>query len=77
VDEPPQAAVVTAVKSGMISREEACSSYELSEEELLAWERAFEMYGQPSLRAVTLQCYYCRNRPPVICIIYKAFYRPW
>ena len=42
-----KAAVVTAVKSGVISREEACSSYQLSEEELLAWERAFEMYGRP------------------------------
>ena len=52
-----KAAVVTAVKSGVISREEACSTYQLSEEELLAWELAFEMYGQPGLRAMTLQHY--------------------
>lgn len=52
-----KAAVVTAVKSAVISREEACSIYQLSEEELLAWERAFEMYGRPGLRAVTLQHY--------------------
>ena len=52
-----KAAVVTAVKSGMISREEACSIYQLSDEELLAWERAFEMHGSPGLRAVTLQYY--------------------
>ena len=38
---------MTAVKSGVISREEACSIYQLSEEELIAWERAFEMHGRP------------------------------
>jgi hypothetical protein len=52
-----KAAVVTAVKSGVISREEVCSIYQLSEEELIAWERVFEMHGQPGLRAMTLQYY--------------------
>jgi Protein of unknown function (DUF1153) len=56
-----KAAVVTAVKSGVISRGEACSIYQLSEEELLAWERAFDMYGQPGLRAMTLQHYRSRG----------------
>jgi hypothetical protein len=35
--------------------EEACSRYALSEEELLAWQRAFEAYGLPGLRATRLQ----------------------
>lgn len=52
-----KAAVVTAVKSGLISRKEACSIYQLSEEEFLAWERAFDRYGRPGLRAVTFQHY--------------------
>jgi len=52
-----KAAVVTAVKSGVISREKACSIYQLSEEELRTWERAFDRYGRPGLRAVTLQHY--------------------
>ena len=52
-----KAAVVAAVKIGAISREKACSSYQLSEEELLAWERAFDMYGSPGLRALALQHY--------------------
>jgi len=52
-----KAAVVTAVKDGVISRKEACSIYQLSEEELLSWERAFDTYGRPGLRAVTLQHY--------------------
>jgi hypothetical protein len=56
-----KAMVVTAVKSGVISREEARSIYQLSEEELLAWERAFDTYGRPGLRAMTLQHYRSRG----------------
>jgi Protein of unknown function (DUF1153) len=60
-----KATVVTAVKSGVISREEACSIYQLSEEELLGWERAFDMYGRPGLRAMALQHYRSRGRNDV------------
>jgi len=45
------------VKSGVVSRKEACSIYQLPEEELLVWERAFDTYGRLDLRAVTLQHY--------------------
>ncbi|HMD64865.1 MAG TPA: DUF1153 domain-containing protein [Stellaceae bacterium] len=46
-----KAAVLTAVRSGAITIEEACRRYGLSEEELLAWQRAFEAHGLPGLRA--------------------------
>jgi hypothetical protein len=37
-----KATVVAAVCSGMITLEEACCRYQLSEEEFFAWQRAFE-----------------------------------
>ena len=50
-----KAAVVAAVSSGMITLEEACRRYQMSEEELSAWQRAFENYGILGLRAGRLQ----------------------
>ena len=50
-----KAAVVAAVASGMISREEACRRYQMSEEEFVAWRRAFEDYGLIGLRATCVQ----------------------
>jgi transposase-like protein len=55
-----KAAVLRAIRSGAISVEEACRRYELSEEELLAWHRAFEAHGLPGLRASRLR--YRRTR---------------
>jgi Protein of unknown function (DUF1153) len=52
-----KAAVVAAVRSGEITREEACRCYELSEEEFLSWERAFEIHGLAGLRATRIQQY--------------------
>jgi transposase-like protein len=40
-----KAAVVAAVSSGMLTIEEACRRYHMSEDELLAWQRAFESHG--------------------------------
>ena len=45
-----KAAVVAAVSSGMLTIQEACRRYQMSEEELLAWQRAFESYGIIGLR---------------------------
>ncbi len=58
-------AVIAAVQSGKITFEEACRSYQLSEEELRSWLRAFEMHGLPGLRATRLQQYSSgpRRRP--------------
>jgi len=50
-----KAAVLAALNSGVITMEEACRRYALSEEELLAWQRAFEAHGLPRLRAARLR----------------------
>jgi transposase-like protein len=50
-----KAAVVAAVSSGMITIEEACRRYHMLEEELFAWQRAFENFGIRGLRAGSLQ----------------------
>jgi hypothetical protein len=52
-----KAAVVAAVRQGVISREEACRRYELSEEELSSWQRSFEAYGVDGLRVTHLAQY--------------------
>jgi Protein of unknown function (DUF1153) len=52
-----KAAVVAATRAGLITREEACERYMLSNEELGAWERALEQNGVPGLRSTRLQCY--------------------
>jgi transposase-like protein len=52
-----KAAVVAAVRSGGITIEEACRVYQLSQEELLSWERAFEIHGLAGLRATRVQQY--------------------
>ncbi len=52
-----KAAVVEAARAGLISREEACARYMMSNEELLAWERALDQNGVPGLRTTRLQAY--------------------
>ena len=58
-----KAAVVAAVRSGTISMEEAMRRYQLSEEEFLSWQRAFETHGLAGLRATRIQ-QYRGPRPP-------------
>jgi len=55
-----KAAVVAAVDSGKITIEEACRRYQLSEEEFLSWQRAFQAHGLAGLRTTRIQQY----RPP-------------
>jgi transposase-like protein len=50
-----KAAVVAAVSSGMITVEDACRRYQMSEEEFFAWRRAFEHSGLLGLRATCVQ----------------------
>jgi hypothetical protein len=45
-----KAAVIVATRTGVITRDEACQRYVLSEEELAAWEMAFDRSGIPGLR---------------------------
>jgi Protein of unknown function (DUF1153) len=52
-----KAAVVAAARAGVISREEACARYMLSEEELVAWEKALDRNGVPGLRTTRQQSY--------------------
>jgi transposase-like protein len=52
-----KAFVVAAVQDGAISFEEACQRYELSAEELLAWQHAKQAYGIGALRVTRFQCY--------------------
>jgi len=59
-----EAAVVTAVRSGRISLEEALRRGQLTEEEYCAWERVFEKHGLSGLRATRLQQYRPRQRRP-------------
>jgi Protein of unknown function (DUF1153) len=58
-----KAAVVAAVQGGRITLEEALSRYQLTEEEFLAWQRAYEAHGLPGLRATRLQQYRTRLSP--------------
>jgi hypothetical protein len=57
-----KAAVVAAVHGGIITMEEVCRYYQLSEEEFLSWVRLFERHGLAGLRATRVQQY--RAPPP-------------
>lgn len=52
-----KAAVVAAVRTGLITLEDACRRYTLSVEEFLSWERAMEKHGLRGLRVTRLQEY--------------------
>lgn len=50
-----KAQVVTAVRVGLLTFEEACRRYNISPEEFLAWERAIDRHGPSALRVTRLQ----------------------
>jgi len=52
-----KAAVVAAVANGELTFEEACRRYQLSAEEVLSWQQAFEAHGPRGLRVRALQRY--------------------
>ena len=52
-----KAAVVAAVLIGKMTIEEVCHIYQLSEEEFLSWQRAFETHGLAGLRVTRTQQY--------------------
>lgn len=52
-----KAAVVQAVTHGLLSVEDACDVYALSEEELDAWRHAVDAHGEKALKATRLQAY--------------------
>ena len=52
-----KAAVVIAVREGLLSLTEACERYALSVEEFLSWQQAIEHHGVAGLRTTRLQEY--------------------
>ena len=52
-----KAAVVTAVRGGLLSLDDARTRYALTVEEYCAWERAMENFGLPGLRASRIKDY--------------------
>lgn len=57
-----KAAVVDAVKSGMLTLEQACERYKLSTEEFFTWQTLVEQHGVPGLRVTRLQSYRAGER---------------
>ena len=52
-----KAEVVAAVRTGLISLEDACKRYRLSVEEFLSWQRLIDAHGMRGLRTTRLQQY--------------------
>ena len=52
-----KAEVVAAVRGGLLSMEDACARYGLTEEEFDSWRKAIEKHGLPGLRTTRLQHY--------------------
>jgi Protein of unknown function (DUF1153) len=52
-----KAAVVEAARAGLATRQEICARYMMSDEELVAWELAYDRNGVPGLRTTRLQAY--------------------
>ncbi|MCI4663591.1 MAG: DUF1153 domain-containing protein [Neomegalonema sp.] len=52
-----KAEVVAAVRGGLLSQEDACERYGISEEEYEGWARAIERFGMQGLRTTRLQKY--------------------
>ena len=50
-----KAAVVRAVVHGLIGFDQACKTYDLSEEELQSWSNAVARHGEKALKATRLQ----------------------
>lgn len=58
-----KAEVVSAVRGGLISFEEACTRYTLTKEEFQSWMEAIDRFGLPGLRTTRIQHY--RPQAPV------------
>ena len=52
-----KAEVVAAVKGGLLSKDDACERYSLSEEEFTGWLSLYANHGAKGLRATRLQQY--------------------
>ena len=52
-----KAEVVAAVRGGLLTLEEACARYSLSEEEFGSWQKMIESHGVKGLRTTRVQDY--------------------
>ncbi len=52
-----KAEVVTAVRTGLLSLDEACGRYGITSEEFLSWQRLLDEHGLQGLRVTRLQEY--------------------
>lgn len=52
-----KAEVVAAVRGGLLTLDEACTRYQLTNEEFLAWQQSIDRYGLPGLRTTRIQQY--------------------
>ena len=57
MDDATQAAVIDAVRGGLVTIDEACRLYKLSLDEFVAWERDIDRNGVPGLRTTRYQIY--------------------
>jgi hypothetical protein len=49
--------VVAAVRGGLLTLEQACERYSLTQEEFQAWQKSIERHGMAGLRTTRLQQY--------------------
>lgn len=52
-----KAEVVAAVQGGLLSLDDACARYKLTNEEFVAWQAAIDQYGLAGLRTTRIQQY--------------------
>lgn len=52
-----KAEVVAAVRGGLLTLDEACERYCLTNEEFLGWQQALDRHGLPGLRTTQLREY--------------------
>jgi hypothetical protein len=58
-----KAEVITAVRGGLLSLEEACNRYMLTVEEFLSWQNSLDRHGLAGLRSTRTQQY--RQKSPI------------
>ena len=52
-----KAEVVAAVRGGLLTLDDACTRYSLTNEEFLAWQKSIDRHGLAGLRTTRLQQY--------------------
>ncbi len=52
-----KAEVVAAVRGGLLTLDEACERYRLTNEEFIGWQKSIEQHGMAGLRTTRIQQY--------------------